>query len=63
MTRPGVRVIHVAAALETFERPVGYVQSYIVTCHCGWKSKRTSDWRRSLDSHFYRENAKKQESQ
>lgn len=43
-----------AVAITRFERPVGVVQSFVVTCECGWESKKTKDWRRSLDAHFYR---------
>lgn len=49
-----------AVALTTHERPVGKVQSYVVACECGWESQHTTDWRKSLDSHFYRELAKRE---
>jgi hypothetical protein len=45
---------HVCKALLTYERPIGEVQYYVVTCTCGWVSQHTSSWRKSLDSHFYR---------
>jgi hypothetical protein len=48
-----------AVALTRFERPIGVVQSFVVACECGWESQHTRDWRRSLDSHFYREQAKR----
>lgn len=48
-----------AVALTIFQRPVGKTQSYVVTCECGWESKHTTDWRRSLDGHWYREEAKR----
>jgi hypothetical protein len=35
---------------------------YRVECVCGWESQWTQDWRKSLDGHIYREQAKVQEN-
>lgn len=45
---------HVAAELVTFEKPVGKIVGFVVTCRCGWRSQMTTSWSKSLDSHFYR---------
>ena len=45
---------HVQRELLTKSGPYLRAKVYRVTCTCGWQSQWTHDWRRSLDSHFYR---------